>query len=122
MFVISSACRLLPLGLLWLCSGCQPEPAAALDQQLYIWQRQWRPAHERALAQNRADFSILRVLARQAHPQAGWSRARVDLAQLKADGRPVIAVIRLDGQLPALDLDLARAQISQLLLDWRAGV
>ncbi|WP_338524649.1 DUF3142 domain-containing protein [Pseudomonas batumici] len=109
-------CALLLLG------GCNPDrPAPPLDQQLYIWQRQWRPAHEQALAESRADFSTLRVLALQAQPKAGWSRARVDLAQLKADGRPVIAVIRLDGQLPALDLDLARVQISQLLADWRAG-
>ncbi|WP_191487942.1 DUF3142 domain-containing protein [Pseudomonas sp. FEN] len=93
----------------------------ALDQQLYVWQRQWRPAHEQALAQSRVDFSTLRVLALQVQPKAGWSRARVDLEQLKADGRPVIAVIRLDGQLPALDPELARAQILQLLADWRAG-
>ncbi|NWB96534.1 DUF3142 domain-containing protein [Pseudomonas gingeri] len=121
MSLIFSARRLIPLSLLLLFSGCQPEPATALDQQLYIWQRQWRPVHEQALAQSRADFSTLRVLALQAQPKAGWSRARVDLAQLKADGRPVIAVVRLDGQLPALDLDLARTQIAQLLEDWQAG-
>ncbi|WP_248800179.1 DUF3142 domain-containing protein [Pseudomonas sp. MWU13-2105] len=121
MSLIFSARRLVPLGLLLLFSGCQPEPTATLDQQLYIWQRQWRPAHEQALAQSRADFSTLRVLALQAQPKAGWSRARVDLAQLAADGRPVIAVIRLDGQLPALDLDMARTQIVKLLADWQAG-
>ena len=121
MSLIFFARRLVPLGLLLLFSGCQPAPTTALDQQLYIWQRQWRPAHEQALAQSRADFSTLRVLALQAQPKAGWSRARVDLAQLKADGRPVIAVIRLDGQLPALDLELANTQISTLLADWQAG-
>ncbi|KIH83375.1 DUF3142 domain-containing protein [Pseudomonas batumici] len=116
------SCRWFALCALLLLGGCQPDqPAPPLDQQLYIWQRQWRPAHEQALSASRADFSTLRVLALQAQPKAGWSRARVDLAQLKADGRPVIAVIRLDGQLPALDLDRARAQISQLLADWRAG-
>ncbi|MGA8132776.1 MULTISPECIES: DUF3142 domain-containing protein [Pseudomonas] len=121
MSLIFSTRRLVPLGLLLLFSGCQPAPTTPLDQQLYIWQRQWRPAHEQALARSRADFSTLRVLALQAQPKAGWSRARVDLAQLKADGRPVIAVVRLDGQLPALDLDLARTQISTLLADWQAG-
>ncbi|NWA04186.1 DUF3142 domain-containing protein [Pseudomonas gingeri] len=101
--------------------GCQPEPPRPLDQQLYVWQRQWRPAHEQALARSRADFSTLRVLALQAQPRAGWSRALVNLAQLKADGRPVIAVVRLDGQLPSLDADMARTQIAQLLADWQAG-
>ncbi|NWC08462.1 DUF3142 domain-containing protein [Pseudomonas agarici] len=112
---------LIPVGLLLLLGGCQPEPPTPFDQQLYVWQRQWRPAHEQALAQSRADFSTLRVLALQVQPKAGWSRALVNLAQLKADGRPVIAVVRLDGQLPALDPDRARAQISQLLADWRAA-
>ncbi|QXI25658.1 DUF3142 domain-containing protein [Pseudomonas vanderleydeniana] len=111
-------CACLALGLL---VGCRPEPAKPLDQQLYVWQRQWRPAHEQALAESRADFSTLRVLALQAQPQAGWSRALVDLSRLKADGRPVIAVVRLDGQLPALDLDVARTQIGQMLADWQAA-
>jgi len=102
-------------------TGCQPEPAPPLDQQLYIWQRQWRPAHEQALADSRAGFSTLRVLALQAQPKAGWSRALVNLSQLKADGRPVIAVVRLDGQLPALDLRLAGTQIAQLLADWQTA-
>ncbi|KNX78023.1 hypothetical protein DA83_25060 [Pseudomonas sp. 250J] len=102
-------------------TGCQPDLAPPLDQQLYIWQRQWRPAHEQALAESRADFSTLRVLALQAQPKAGWSRALVNLPRLKADGRPLIAVVRIDGQLPALDLQLAGTQIAQLLADWQAA-
>ncbi|QXI40842.1 DUF3142 domain-containing protein [Pseudomonas xantholysinigenes] len=102
-------------------AGCRPDPLPPLDQQLYIWQRQWRPDHAQALAESRADFSTLRVLALQAQPKVGWSRALVDLPQLKADGRPVIAVVRLDGQLPALDLQVAQTQIARLLADWQAA-
>lgn len=112
--------RLFACAVLGALVGCQPEPPLPLDQQLYIWQRQWRPVHAQALAESRADFSTLRVLALQAQPNAGWSRALVDLEQLKADGRPAIAVVRLDGQLPALDLEAARTQIAQLLADWQA--
>lgn len=113
-------CGALVLALL---TGCEPQPPMPLDQQLYVWQRQWRPAHEQALAESRREFSTLRVLALQAHPKAGWSRALVNLAQLKADGRPVIAVVRLDGQLPALDVQLAQQQIAQLIARWQqAGV
>lgn len=114
------------LSLLFFCvvlaalAGCRPEPTPPLDQQLYIWQRQWQPAHEQALADSRADFSTLRVLALQAQPKAGWARALVDLPRLKADGRPVIAVVRLDGQLPALDLQEAGPQVARLLADWQA--
>lgn len=106
--------------LLLLATGCQPQSPAALDQQLYIWQRQWRPAHAQALAASRADFSTLRVLAAQAHPGAGWSRIRVNAELLQADGRPLIAVVRLDGQLPDLDLQRTRADILALVTDWRA--
>ncbi|MDH4570634.1 DUF3142 domain-containing protein [Pseudomonas sp. BN414] len=106
--------------LLLLAAGCRPEAPPALDQQLYIWQRQWRPAHAEALAASRADFSTLRVLAAQAHPGAGWSRIRVNAGMLQADGRPLVAVVRLDGQLPGLDLQRTRDDILALLEDWRA--
>lgn len=113
-FRLSLALAVLLLG------GCEQPPAPALDQQLYVWQRQWTKAHEPALRQSRGDFSSLRVLALQAFPGAGWSRARIDPALLKADGRPLIAVIRLDGQLKSLDQDEVIAQIQQVLGDWQA--
>lgn len=103
-----------------LLQGCEQPPAAPLEQQLYIWQRQWTPAHETALRQSRQDFLSLRVLALQAFPGAGWSRARIDPALLKADGRALIAVIRLDGQLGTLDQGEVIAQIQQVLNDWQA--
>jgi hypothetical protein len=103
-----------------LLNGCEQQDAPPLDQQLYVWQRQWTPAHDAALRDSRADFSTLRVLALQAFPQAGWRRARIDPALLKRDGRPLIAVIRLDGQLQSLDQDEITAQIQQLLSDWQA--
>jgi hypothetical protein len=102
-----------------LTTGCERQDAPPLDQQLYVWQRQWTLAHDAALRDSRADFSTLRVLALQAFPNAGWSRARIDPALLKRDGRPVIAVIRLDGQLKALDQDEITAQIRQVISDWQ---
>lgn len=107
------------LAVLALLAGCERQEAPPLDQQLYIWQRQWTPAHEAALNDSRADFSTLRVLALQAFPKAGWSRARIDAALLKRDGRPLIAVIRLDGQLKSLDQDEISAQIRQVLSEWQ---
>ncbi|WP_236192440.1 DUF3142 domain-containing protein [Pseudomonas glycinae] len=103
---------------LLLCA-CERQDAVPLDQQLYVWQRQWTPAHELALNDSRNDFSTLRVLALQAFPNAGWSRARIDTALLKRDARPLIAVIRLDGQLKALDPQAVTAQILQVLGDWQ---
>ncbi|MGH8348479.1 MAG: DUF3142 domain-containing protein [Pseudomonas sp.] len=102
-----------------LTTGCERQDAPPLDQQLYVWQRQWTPAHDAALRDSRADFSTLRVLALQAFPKAGWSRAQVDSQLLKRDGRPVIAVVRLDGQLKALDQEEITAQIRQVISDWQ---
>jgi hypothetical protein len=101
--------------------GCEREPMPPFDQQLYVWQRQWRAAHGEALAQSKADFSSLRVLALQAHPQAGWAKARIDMAQLRADGRPLVAVVRLDGQLAQLDVAEIRQRIHGLLAEWSAA-
>jgi hypothetical protein len=109
----------LALAALFL-SGCDQPAPTVLDQQLYVWQRQWTPSHEGALRESRRDFSSLRVLALQAFPGAGWSRARIDPALLKADGRPLVAVVRLDGQLKSLDQDEVIAQIQQMLGDWQA--
>ncbi|KAB0485764.1 Protein of unknown function [Pseudomonas reinekei] len=100
--------------------GCDQKGTPALDQQLYIWQRQWTSAHEAALADSRMDFSTLRVLALQAFPQAGLSRARIDPLLLKRDGRPLIAVIRLDGQLKSLNQDEVTVQIQQVVIEWQA--
>lgn len=102
-----------------LTAGCERHDAPPLDQQLYVWQRQWTPAHDAALRESRADFSTLRVLALQAFPNAGWSRARIDPVLLRHDGRPVIAVVRLDGQLKALDQEEVTAQIRQVISDWQ---
>ncbi|MCP2024292.1 UNVERIFIED_ORG: hypothetical protein J2Y76_005207 [Pseudomonas reinekei] len=102
-----------------LTAGCERHDAPPLDQQLYVWQRQWTPAHDAALRDSRADFSTLRVLALQAFPNAGWSRARIDPVLLRRDGRPVIAVVRLDGQLKALDQEEVTAQIHQIISDWQ---
>jgi hypothetical protein len=103
-----------------LLGGCGQSSTPSLDQQLYIWQRQWTPAHAEALAQSRDGFSTLRVLALQNHPQAGWRRAQIDSALLKIDARPLIAVVRLDGQLKQLDASETIKQILQVAADWQA--
>jgi hypothetical protein len=104
---------------LTLLNGCDQREAPPLDQQLYVWQRQWTPSHEAALRDSRADFSTLRVLALQAFPQARWHRALVNPTLLKDDGRPLIAVVRLDGQLKSLDQNEVTLQIQQVISDWQ---
>ncbi|TBU82636.1 DUF3142 domain-containing protein [Phytopseudomonas dryadis] len=110
-----------PLLLALLSSACSVPSSEPLEQQVYIWQRQWQPSHAEALARTRTHMSTLRVLALQGHPQGGWARAYPDLPLLIRDGRPVIAVVRLDGQLPQLDQAEIGARIDSLLADWRSA-
>ncbi len=128
------------LSLLLCCSiwllGCQPAPAEPpsgsqvlpqpIAQQLYIWQRLWTAEHAEALAQSRADFSQLRVLALQLQPTASgpvWQQAKVDLAMLSSDQRPVWLVVRLDGRLHALSAATLQQKITPLVRQWQqAGV
>lgn len=111
---------LLPLALLPL-FGCERSAPTPLDNQVYIWQRQWLPAHQQALAASRNDFSTLRVLAAQAHPKEGWITARINPTMLRNDSRPLIAVVRLDGQLPTLDSVAIGHHVQQLVSDWQAA-
>ena len=119
-FLVRPAGLLALLVLLASLNGCERQDAPPLDQQLYVWQRQWTPAHDAALSNSRGEFSTLRVLALQAFPQAGWSRANIDPQLLKRDGRPLIAVIRLDGQLQSLNQADVTQHIQQVLADWQA--
>jgi len=108
---------------LWLLSimlvGCGGD--TALEHQIYIWQRQWRPAHREALHQSSALLSGLRVLAHQLHEQTGWVTAQVDLQLLAQDGRPVIVVIRLDGAIGVLDAPRILAQLQSTIAHWQAA-
>lgn len=65
---------------------------APLAQEVYIWQRQWRPANQTALVQSQSAFQGLRILALQAHPKTNgadiWFEVAVNHAWLQADPRP----------------------------------
>ena len=106
-------------------SAATVQPAAganaALEQGAYVWQRVWMPAHSEALKNSRTLFSELRVLAAQQHPKEGWVEAHVDLAALKADGRAVRPVIRLDGRLAGLNDDAIATAAHDIVLAWRAA-
>lgn len=73
------------------------------------------------LANSHALFAELRVLAAQQQPGEGWSNAQVDLDALRIDGRAVRPVIRLDGRLPALDVNDIAMRGARVVADWRAA-
>ncbi len=68
-------------------------------------------------------FSGFRVLAAQMHPIEGLIVARVDLNLLANDRRPVTAVLRLDGELAALESTSITTLVSGIIEQWHsAGV
>jgi hypothetical protein len=97
---------------------------APLSQEVYIWQRQWRPANQTALVQSQGVFQGLRILALQAHPKPNgadiWFEVAVNHAWLQADPRPKIAVVRLDGQFTHLNDEEVINKITQVLANWQA--
>ena len=101
-------------------AACQPAPVV-LSQQAYIWQRIWSPEHALALDESRGLVSGFRILAAQLHPREGLVEARVDLDLLAHDRRPVIAVLRMDGELATLDAVAIAALLSRIINAWRAA-
>ncbi|MCL1089636.1 DUF3142 domain-containing protein [Shewanella profunda] len=97
---------------------------APLSQQVYIWQRQWRPANQTALVQSQGAFQGLRILALQAHPKPNgadiWFEVAVNHAWLQADPRPKTAVVRLDGQFTHLNDKEVINKINKVLANWQA--
>ncbi len=96
---------------------------AALDHEAYVWQRVWAPAHATVLAASHDLLAGWRVLAAQWHPDEGLVRARVDLAVLRADARPVVAVLRVDGSTARVDAVALGDELERIVQAWReAGV
>jgi hypothetical protein len=107
---------------LWVLCSCTPQLNSTFSQHIYIWQRVWNSEHAQALAQSKADFSVLRVLALQLHQaKTGpvWTQAKVDLPLLSADGRAVHLVVRLDGQLKHLPKAVLQQKLLTLLQLWQ---
>lgn len=74
-------------------------PSAPFPHDAYVWQRKWTPAVI-AAAERSADLvRTWRVLLAEADRSGRWTRVAVPWDALNATGRPVIAVIRIDGRL-----------------------
>lgn len=103
------------------CSGAprtRVDPAA-LTHEAYVWQRSWTPAVGAAVAGAPAELRGLRTLMMEVGVDGAEVWPAVDLAALAASGRPVTAVVRIDGRrLPAgLSIAAVRARVA----DWQAA-
>ncbi|HVK77439.1 MAG TPA: DUF3142 domain-containing protein [Kofleriaceae bacterium] len=109
-----------------LLAGCAADDAtpvapATLTHEAYVWQRSWTGPVADAVAHAPAPLSGLRVLTVELDRTGAAAWPAVDVAALAHAGRPVTAVVRLDGSRPLPDLALA--PVLDRIAAWqRAGV
>lgn len=103
--------RLAAILLIGMLAACQ-HPPQPLQHDAYVWQRQWNPAVTSALAQSADAIREWRVLAAQTDARGQLQPVAIDRAALAATHRPVVLVVRIDGQLPQWD---AQALLTQTL-------
>ena len=94
---------LLP-ALLALVVGCgraaPPPPPATLRHEAYVWQRAWTGAVGASVATTSPALAGLRVLTAEVDGTGAVTWPAVDAGALARAGRPVTAVLRLDGARP----------------------
>jgi hypothetical protein len=91
----------------------------ALHQDAYVWQRKWTPALCVALKQSSDLVHAWRVLAAYSDTGGNLQSVAVDWKALKSSGRPTIAVVRINGQLPRWDDNQMLVDLDGLLSRWR---
>ena len=115
----SAVARLLFATLaLTLLSGAS-EARRVLPQDAYIWQRKWTPAVHAAVTQSADLVHAWRVLAAYSDEGSHLRTVAVDWNVLKNSGRPVIAVVRINGQLAHYDDDQLLGDLEALLFRWQ---
>lgn len=107
---------LLCVALLAACHRAPPLPDA---HDVYIWQRAWRPALGDAITGAADLVRQWRVLAAEVAPDGRLQAMTVDAAMLARAARPVVMVVRIDGQLATLDEAALVRQIAALHARWR---
>ena len=101
-------------------SACQRQSQPS-PQDAYIWQRQWTPAVIRAMHDSSSFVAQWRVLAAELDAGGRWNMAAPDWRALQAATRPVVLVVRINGQLKDFSQTDVLQQISRLRAQWQAA-
>jgi len=99
-------------------AGCASRQQA-LSNDAYVWQRQWTPALARALSDSGSEVRAWRVLAAEMDVQGQWRAFSPAWPVLAASGKPVIAVLRVEGSLQRWDEAALIERLRELLAHWR---
>lgn len=108
----------------WLACVCLiacHRPPVPLEHDVYVWQRQWSPAVTAALTQSADLVHAWRVLAAQTDASGRLLPVAIDRTALAATQRPVVLVIRIDGQLSSWDADALLTQVIALRDTWKGA-
>jgi hypothetical protein len=110
-------------GLLIVCflalSGSSSYYETQLNHDAYVWKRVWTPAVHQAIGRSRHEMAGWRVLAASSGSPGQIQEHGVNWTWLAQLGRPVTAVIRIEGQLADWRPDALSPQILQLVRKWR---
>lgn len=90
-----------------------------LEHDAYIWQRSWRAPLLESIAANQDLVRSWRVLAAQVSPTGKLIPVTVQTKTLEESGRPLVMVVRIDGQLPNFDQTRLLDQVLALHRRWR---
>ena len=115
----SAQARLLFATLAFTLLSGASEAGRVLPQDAYIWQRKWTPAVHAAVTQSADLVRAWRVLAAYSDEGSRLQTVAVDWKALKNSGRPVIAVVRINGQLAHYDDDQLLGDLQGLLFRWQ---
>lgn len=106
------------VAILLLLAGCG-RPPLALQSDAYVWQRQWTSPLVVSMRQSAADIRAWRVLAAQTGADGRLQFFSLDRTVLTATARPVVLVVRIDGQLARWDEAMLVSQVLALRERWR---
>ena len=95
------------------------KPLPPLEHDAYIWQRSWRAPLLESIAANKDLVRSWRVLAAQVSPTGKLMPVTVQTRALGESGRPLVMVVRIDGQLPNFDHTRLLDQVLNLHQRWR---
>lgn len=107
----------------WLLAACvltSCSKPVTLPNDAYIWQRQWTPALAEAVTSQGASVRAWRVLAAEMDAHGQWRVFAPDWRALAASRKPVVAVVRIEGQLQHWDEATLLADVQSVLAAWRA--
>jgi hypothetical protein len=108
---------LMALGLLASCR----QPAAPWPNDAYIWQRAWTPAVTQAMHDSADDIRVWRVLAAQTDRVGRLQVFHPDRKALQSGNKPVMLVVRIDGQLAQWDEATLLADTKALWHAWQGS-